>query len=55
MDGIILTHEMIHSMKQTKTPSMLIKVDLAKSYDKVNWRFLKEVLQAFGFKHDSVK
>ena len=36
LDGIILAHEMIHSLKQTKTPSMLLKVDLAKAYDKVN-------------------
>ena len=55
LDGIILTHEMIHSLKQTKTPRMLIKVDLEKSYDKVNWTFLKEVLKAFGFKHDWVR
>lgn len=49
LDGIILTQEMIHSLKQTKTPGMLIKVDLAKAYDKVSWRFLKEMLKAFGF------
>lgn len=55
LDGINLTHEMIHSLKQTKTPGMLLKVDLAKAYDKVNYRFLKEVLQAYGFKHDWVK
>lgn len=55
LDGIILTHEMIHSLKQAKTPGMLLKVDLAKAYDKVNQRFLKEVLQAYGFKHDWVK
>ena len=35
LDGIILTQEMIHSMKQTKTTCMLIKVDLEKAYDKV--------------------
>jgi len=34
LDGIILTHEMIHSLKQTKSPGMLIKVDLVKAYDK---------------------
>ena len=55
LDGIILTHEMIHSLKQTKTLGMLLKVDMAKVYDKVNWSFLKEVLRAYGFKHDWVK
>ena len=52
---VSLTHEIIHSLKQTKTPGMLIKVDLTKAYDKVNWRFLKVVLKAFGFQHDSVR
>ena len=46
---------MIHSLKQTKLLGMLIKVDLVKAYDKVSWRFLKEVLQAFGFQHDWVR
>ena len=55
LDGIILTHEMIHSLKQTKTLGMLLMVDLAIAYDKVNWRFLKEILLAYGFKHDWVK
>ena len=51
LDGIIRTHEMIHSLKQTKSLGMLIKVDLAKAYDKVSWRFLKVMLKAFGFQH----
>ena len=46
---------MIHSLKQMKIPGMLLKVDLAKAYDKVNWKFLKAILLAFGFKYDWVK
>ena len=55
IDGIILTHEMIHSLKQMKIPGMLLKVDMAKAYDKVNWKFLKAILLAIGFKYDWVK
>lgn len=55
MDGIILTHEMIHFLKQIKMLGMMIKVDLPKAYDKVHWRFLKEVLMDFGFQHDWVR
>ena len=46
---------MIHLLKQTKSPGMLIKVDLAKAYDKVSWLFLKAMLKAFGFQHDWVR
>ena len=52
MDDIILEHEMIHSLKQTKIPWMLLKVDLVKAYDKVDWDYLKEILSAYGFNHD---
>ena len=52
LDSIILTQEMIHLLKVPKSPGMLIKVDLAKAYDKVSWTFLKAMLKAFGFQHD---
>lgn len=55
LDDIILAHEMIHSLKQTTIPGMLLKVDLAKAYDKVDWDYLKEVLSAYDFSHDWVK
>lgn len=31
LDGIIMAHEMIHSLKKTKTLGMILKVDLAKA------------------------
>ena len=49
MDGIILVHETIHSLKVTKTPGMLLKLDLSKAYDKLNCQFLEGILKAFGF------
>ena len=52
LDGIILMQEMIHSLNQTKMPGMMIKVDLAKDYDKVSWRFLRKVLTVFPFQQD---
>jgi len=48
-DGIILTHEIIHSLKHTKKPSMLLKLDLSKAFDSISWEYLQKVLQAFGF------
>ena len=34
---------------------MLLKADLAKAYDKVDWNYLKKVLLAYRFSHDRVK
>jgi len=48
-DGIILTHEIIHSLKQIKKPGMLIKIDLYKASDSISWEYLKKILKAFGF------
>ena len=49
MDEIILTHEILHSLKTTKTPGMMLKLDIAKAYDKLNWQYMREVLRSFGF------
>ena len=39
-DGIILVHELIHSIRSQKMPGMLIKLDIAKACDKLNWYFM---------------
>ena len=49
LDGIILVHETIHSLKASRTPGMHLKLDLSKAYDKLNWQFLAGILKAFGF------
>lgn len=47
--GIILAHEVLHSLKTTKTPRMLLNLDLSKCFDKLNWGFIRQMLLAFGF------
>eukprot|EP00253_Pinus_taeda_P005945 PITA_05945 len=49
MDGIILTHEIIHSLKQSKQAGMLLKLDLSKAFDKLSWSYIQHMLKAFGF------
>eukprot|EP00253_Pinus_taeda_P022974 PITA_22974 len=51
LDGIILTHEIIHSLKQTRQPSMILKLDLSKAFDKLSWTYIQKMLNAFGFSH----
>ena len=45
----MMVHEVIHSMEARKREGMLLKLDLSKAYDWVDWSFLDVVLQAFGF------
>jgi len=54
-DGIILTHEIIHSLKQTKKPGMLLKLDLSKAFDSLSWVYIQKILLAFGFAHTWVR
>ena len=45
----MMVHEVIHSIEVGKREGLLLKLDLSKSYDWVDWTFLGSVLQAFGF------
>lgn len=38
-----------HYGRKNSTPSCLLKIDIQKAYDTVNWEFLKEMLQALEF------
>eukprot|EP00253_Pinus_taeda_P007377 PITA_07377 len=49
LDDILLAQEMIHSLHSRKEAGMLMQLDLSKAYDKVSWRYLEAVLDAFGF------
>jgi hypothetical protein len=47
LDGIIVSHEPIHSPKSTKKSSMFIKLDMEKAYDCFNWNFFFQILATF--------
>ena len=44
-----MVDEVIHSLEADKREGMLLKLDLSKAYDRVDWEFLDKVLYAFGF------
>ncbi|TXG59223.1 hypothetical protein EZV62_013796 [Acer yangbiense] len=49
-ENITLAQEMAHSLhKKVTGGNVMVKLDMAKAYDRVNWSFLLEVLKAFGF------
>ena len=45
----MMVHEVIHSLEVGKIEGFLLKLDFSKAYDRVDWGFLKGVLQAFSF------
>ena len=47
--GIIRLQETIHSMKVTKKPGMVIKLDIEKAYDKSSLKYMKSTMESFGF------
>eukprot|EP00253_Pinus_taeda_P009631 PITA_09631 len=49
LDGLVVTQEVIHSLKVKKQKGMMIKLDLSKAYDRLNWKYLETVLDRFGF------
>ena len=50
-DNILIVYECIHYLrnKKGKTGECAIKLDMAKAYDRVEWRYLKSIMQALGF------
>lgn len=49
LDGLVVSQEVMHTLKKKKEKNMLIKLDLPKAYDRLNWKYLEAILQAFGF------
>ena len=50
-DNVIIAQELIHSLKNRggREGFMVVKIDLEKAYDKLEWSFIKMVLDHFGF------
>ena len=51
MDNMIIVQELIHtlSLKKGKSGFMAIKIDLEKAYDRLEWNFIRDMLNLFKF------
>ncbi|XP_059310981.1 uncharacterized protein LOC132062423 [Lycium ferocissimum] len=49
MENVLLTQIVRDIKKRTKTANVVVKLDMAKAYDRVSWLFLTKVLRKFGF------
>uniref|UniRef100_A0A453PLX9 Reverse transcriptase domain-containing protein n=1 Tax=Aegilops tauschii subsp. strangulata TaxID=200361 RepID=A0A453PLX9_AEGTS len=48
-DSFLYVQNAVRSLHRTKTPTLLIKLEIAKAFDNVSWEYLLELLQALGF------
>lgn len=50
-DNIIVAQELAHSMRtrRRKHGEMIVKIDLEKAYDRIDWRFLEAILEQVDF------
>ena len=50
-DNVIIAQELIYSLKNKKGKDgfMVVKIDLEKAYDRLEWSFIKMVLEHFNF------
>jgi hypothetical protein len=54
IDNVMAAHEIIHHMKckrKGKVGEVALKIDISKAYDRVEWEYVRKVMQRMGF-HD---
>ena len=53
-DNVLITHEVLHYLKTSgaeKTCYMAVQTDMSKAYDRLEWNFIRLVLERLGFHH----
>eukprot|EP00253_Pinus_taeda_P010189 PITA_10189 len=50
----IIAKEVLHSVKQKNKKSAVLKIDLSKAYDRINWIYIRLLLTHLGFKTDFI-
>eukprot|EP00253_Pinus_taeda_P022219 PITA_22219 len=50
-EAIGVAQEVIHSFKQKKKKGVILKIDLSKAYDRINWLYLRLLLTHLGFNY----
>ena len=48
-DNFMLVQSMARRLNALRMPSVLLKLDISKAFDSVQWPFLREVMQQMGF------
>eukprot|EP00253_Pinus_taeda_P035654 PITA_35654 len=53
-EAIGVSQEVIHSVKQKKKKGVVLKIDLSKAYDRINWLYLRLLLTHLGFNYSFI-
>lgn len=48
-DNFLYVRNLARAYHRTKTPALMIKLDISKAFDSVSWEYLMEMLQYKGF------
>ncbi|RVX23503.1 putative ribonuclease H protein [Vitis vinifera] len=51
LDVVLIASEALDSRLKDNTPGLLLKMDIEKAFDHVNWDFLMDVMSKMGFGH----
>ena len=55
LDNMIITQELIHTMMLKKGKTGCIKIDLEKAYDRLEWPFIRDVLELYRLPPSLIK
>eukprot|EP00253_Pinus_taeda_P011344 PITA_11344 len=53
-EAIGVAQEVIHSVKKKKKKRVILKIDLSKAYDRINWLYLRLLLTHLGFNYSFI-
>ena len=48
-DSYLYVQNSVRSLHRSKTPALLLKLDIAKAFDSISWEYMLELLQKLGF------
>jgi hypothetical protein len=48
-ENFLYIQNLVKRFHRTKKPTLMLKLDITKAFDSVNWQYLLETLEAFGF------
>lgn len=48
-DNIRLVYDLIHYLNKEEQPGLLLNIDFEKAFDTVDWQFMFDTIETFGF------